>query len=491
VTVAGLVVMSVIAGTLAWSLRRTALWPLALPIALAFGESGFVQTWDFLVQLPVFPVPITWLDIMFVALVIAWLLVRRVAPKPKDPPSLWGFSAAPLAAWLAVVALAVPLAWIDGGVIKFGIAWIVLSYAYIPLSAVIVYDILRRSDRSAVWALLRSLSVIVSVLAVFYTLHMLGWSLYDLAGVNSTYTAVGEVRRDILTFPVWACITVPFLLWSERISLAEGCMIVVQIVAVAMSLTRSLVLACLFAIVFVVVARIAARRRPLQPLVPVSIGGVAFGVLAWSVPGFVTRTAELLLSRFDELAAGVTSVSTITQRLGVGERVSNFLSGWGMWMGAGFSDEALARSEASLGRLLVADSLWSIVLLNFGIIGAVIVALTLATGIAAGIRAAFKRRSEPLSLAIVATAALIWLSSRTIASSEIVTFCPLVCGFVIALVIAEVRGAWAAPQAVHGLLLGRDDAPALPGWLPRGVAIGVALAFVVLVEIVIGWVVAR
>jgi hypothetical protein len=492
VTLVGYAAMLGIAAALAWPLRRTALWPVALPVALALGESGFVQTWDLQVQLPGFPVPLGWLDIVFGALVVSWLLVRRVSPADRSRGLPVGLDVAVLVAWFVIVAIAVPLAWVDGGAVKLGIAWTVLSYSYVPLSAAMLYDMLRRTNRAAVQTLLRSLSVVTSVLAVFYILHMLGLSIYDLARVNSTYSYVAGVRRDILTFPVWACLTVPFLLWSERIRFIDSCMVVVQVAAVAASLTRSLVLACLLAVLFIVASRFVAGRRPFEPLLPVGIGAVSAAVLAWSLPGFIDRSLAVLLSRFDELSAGVTSVANVASRLGVGERVSSFLSGWGLWMGAGFSDAALARSQASLGQLLVDDSLWSIVLLRFGLIGVTLVAATIVVGIVSGVVAARRLRREPLAMAAVGTAALVWLAARTAASSEIVNFYPMVLAFILALIMVEARDAWSESDRVLRVLLGRGDAPELPAWVPRGAAAKVAaIALLVIVEFAIGRAIAR
>lgn len=491
-TLVGYVAMACIIAVLAWPLRGTTLWPLALPIALAFGEAGFVQTWDLQVQLPGFPVPLSWLDIVFVALLVAWLLVRRVSRPPKVLAARGHWHAAPLVAWLVMVALAVPLAWIDGGAIKLGISWSVLAYAYVPLSVAILWDVLRRTDRAALWVLLRSLSVVVSVLAVFYTFHMLGLSLYDLAGVNSTYSGVGEVRRDVLTFPVWACVTVPFLLWRERIRLVDGLMIVVQCIAVAMSLTRSLVLALGLAFLLLVVWRVAANRRPFQPLVVAAVGAASFTVLLWTVPAFVARAVDLLSSRFDELAAGVASVPNVVSRLDVGTRISSFLSGWGLWMGAGFSDAAIAQTQANVGRQLVADSLWSLILLRFGVIGVVVIAATLAMGVGTGLVAALKRRREPLAIAVVVAAALAWLCVRTAASSEIVANYPVVCAFLLAIVLVEERGAWSDSREVRRLLFDGGDTPSLPDWVPRSGALkAMALVLLVVVEITLGRAIAR
>jgi hypothetical protein len=487
VTPIGIVAMLCIAGAIAWPLRGTTLWPLALPVALALGESGFVQTWNLSIDIPGIPVPLLWTDVVFGSLVAAWLFVRRISPPSKPVPRLVHADMIPLAAWLALVVLAVPLAWIDGGAVKLGITWVVFSYSYVPLSFVLIWDVMRRTDRTAMWAMMRSLSVVVSVLSVFYVLHMLGLSVYDAAGINSTYYFADGVRRDILTFPVWACLTVPFIMWSERIRLAEGAMLVAQAAAVAVSMTRSLVLSCGLAIVLVVLARFPIRRRPMQPLVPVGVGLAGLGVLGLVMPGAIGRVLDPLVSRFDELSAGVGSVDTVAQRLGVGQRVSSFLSGWSLWMGAGFSDTALSQSQANLGQLLVADSLWSIVLLHFGIVGAAVVGATLAVGLGMGAFAAYLRRAEAFSLAIVATAALAWLTARTVASSEIVMYYPIVCAFVLALVAMEARDAWSGTPGVRGLLFERGEAPLLPAWIWNNALVRVAVVVaVVVVEILIG-----
>jgi hypothetical protein len=244
--------------------------------------------------------------------------------------------------------------------------------------------------------------------------------------------------------------------------------------------------------VVVALGRIATRRRPLQPLVPVAVGLAGLGTLAIAAPRALGRIVDPLLSRFDELAAGVTSVATMTQRLGVGERVSSFLSGWSLWMGAGFSDAALAQSRANIGSLLVADSLWSLVLLHFGVIGAIVVGVTLAVGLGAGVLATYRRRAQPMSLAIVGTAGLAWLVARTAASSEILTNYPIVCALVLALVMVEARDAWAKAPDARRLLLDRDDAPVLPSWARGNVLLtGGAIAILIVIEIVIGRMMAR
>jgi hypothetical protein len=492
VTIVGFVAMGCIAAALAWPLRGTTLWPIALPIALAFGEAGFVQTWDLQVNVSWFPVPFHWLDIVFGALVVAWLLVRRLSSSGSALPVSAGLDVGVLTAWLVMVAIAVPLAWIDGGAVKLGILWTALPYAYIPLSCILIYDILRRTNRAAMWALLQSLSVVTSVLAVFYILHMLGWSVYDAAGVNSTYSNVAGVRRDILTFPIWSCVTVPFLLWSERIRVAQGVMIVLQVAAVAVSVTRSLVLSCVFAIVLLVALRVIAVRRPLQPLVPLSVGAVALGASALFVPGLVSRTVGSLLSRFGELSGGVGSVTNVASRLNVTERVSSFLHGWTLWTGAGFSDAAVAQSQTNMGHLLVADSLWSLVLLGLGLLGAAAVAVALTVGLWSGIVATFRQRAEPLALGAVGAAALLWLIARTPASSEILITYPIVCAFALALVMVEVRSAWSTSSEALKLVFGREAAPVLPDWLPNDARFKAALVVLAVVaEVAIGRAIAR
>jgi hypothetical protein len=487
VTLVGVLAMTCIAVAIAWPLRGTDLWPLALPLALALGESGFVQTWNLSIDLPGVPVPIGWTDIVFASLVMAWLLVRRISPVGKPAPRLVHADLIPLAAWLALVAIAVPLAWIDGGAVKIGIAWTVFSYSYVPLCFVLMWDVLRRTSRAAMWRMLRTLSAVVTVLGAVYILHMLGLSLYDAAGVNSTYYFADGIRRDILTFPVWACVTAPFLLWSERIRLMEGAMLVVQAVAVAVSMTRSLVLSLALAALMVVVARVVYRRRPLQPLVPAGVALAGLGGLAVVMPGAISRVLDPLASRFDELSAGVGSVSTIGQRLAVGQRVSSFLSGWSLWMGEGFSDSAVAKSQNNLAQLLIADSLWSVVLLHFGIIGAAVVGATLAVGLGAGVVATHLRRAEPFSMAIVGTAALAWLAARTVASSEIIVNYPIVLAFVLALVTIEARDAWSDVAGARPMLFERGDAPVMPQWMRTSVLVKlVALAVVIAVEIVLG-----
>lgn len=491
-TLVGILAMLCIAAALAWPLRGTTLWPIALPIALAFSEAGFVQTSDLAIQIPLFPVALRWLDIVFGALVVAWLLVRRLSSAETASPLPVGVDVAALTAWLAIVVIALPLAWIDGGAIKLGISWILLPYCYVPLSTAMLYDVLRRTTRAAMWTLLRSLSVVVSVVAAFYMLHMLGWSVYDLAGVNSTYSSVGEVRRDTLTFPYWAYLTIPFLLWSERIRVVDACMIVLQITAVATSVTRSLILGCFLAVAFVMVSRLAVGRRPLQPLVPVSIGIAAFAVLESFVPEFVSRRAGVVLSRFDELSAGVGSVPTIAYRLGVGARISSLLKGWSLWMGPGFSDVAQLQTRVNLGKYILSDSLWTVILFYFGAIGVAIVGLTLMVGVGEGVLAVRREREEPLALAAVGTAALLWLIARTVASSEIMEFNPMVCALVLALIMLEARDAWSTSPEVRRLLLERGEARTLPEWLPQGPMLKVALvALAVVAEIAIGRAVAR
>jgi hypothetical protein len=488
----GALAMLCIVAALAWPLRRTTLWPIALPIALTFAESGFVQEWGLLIRVPGFPVPLRWLDIVFGSLVVAWLLVRRLSPREIEAPVPLGVDVALLVAWLCVVAISLPLAWLDEGSVKLGISWTILPYLYIPLGAIVLYDMLQRSDRTAMWTLLRSLSVVVSVLAGFYVLHMLGRSIYDLAGINSTYWQQGEFRRDMLTFPVWACLTIPFLLWSERIGVVEGSMLVVQLAAVAVSSTRSLVLACGLAIAFVVAARIAARRRPFQPLVPVGIGITVYGLLAWLAPAFVARRTDAILSRFDELSGGGASVPNLVYRLGVGERVSSLLGNQALWTGVGFSDSAGYQARASLSGLTLGDSLWPVILLRFGVIGMTIVGFTLVAGVATGLVAAWRRRREPLSLAVVGAAALLWLAARTVASAEIFEFAPLALALPTALVMVEARDAWSTSSHVQPLWFGRGEGLPLFGASPRGRAFKLGLlALVVVAEIAVGWVVAR
>jgi hypothetical protein len=272
----------------------------------------------------------------------------------------------------------------------------------------------------------------------------------------------------------------------------EGSMIVVQVAAVAVSVTRSLVLSCVLAIVLLVALRLAAGRRPLQPLVPLGVGAVAFGALALFVPGLVSRVVGSLLSRFSELSAGVASVTNVASRLNVTERVSSFLHGWTLWMGAGFSDSAVAQSQTNMGHLLVADSLWSLVLLGLGLLGMAVVGLALAVGLGAGVIATRRQRGEPLALAAVGAAMLLWLIARTPASSEILITYPIVCAFALALVMVEVRGAWSTCPEVLGLVFGRDATPVLPDWLPRDVRFRSALiVLVVVAEITIGRAIAR
>ena len=161
-------------------------------------------------------------------------------------------------------------------------------------------------------------------------------------------------------------------------------------------------------------------------------------------------------------------------------------------MGAGFSGAAVAQTQANFGRLLVEDSLWSAILLHFGILGVAVVAVTLAVGIGTGVLAALRRRTEPLALAAVGAAALVWLFARTAASAEIMMNYPLVCAFLLALVTVEARDAWSASQGVERLLLGRGDAPALPERMRRSVLFkAAAVALAVVVEIAIGRVIAR
>ena len=485
VALTGLFVMLSIAAVLAWPLRRTTLWPLALPIALAFGEAGFVQTWDMQVEVPYFPFTLRWPDIVFGALVIAWLLVRRLSPPQGGSRWAIGVDEGVVIAWLVMAAVAILLSWIDEGRIMPWITRDVLYYCYVPLGLVILQSVFRRTGREAVFVLLRSLSVVVSALSIVYILHMSGWSLYDRAGVQSSYSALGEVRRDSLTFPVWACVTLPFLLWSERIGIVESVMILLQSAALAASLTRSFVLAGVLAVLLVAVLRVVNRRRPTTLLVPIGFGIAFVGGLSWWAPESLRQSGRLLMSRFDELSRGVASVPNVVERLAVGERVSSFLRGWTLLMGAGFSEAARRQTDLNLGHLLVYDSLWSLVLLTFGIVGAVVVAATLLIGLLQGVSVAFRQRREPLSLAAVGAAALLWLIARTPASSEILSFYPMVCAFAFALVTVEAHSAWSASREVRPLLPDRREADMMLAHLPQGSAFRAMLAVLALTALVL------
>lgn len=485
-TLAGFTAMLLIFSTLAHATRGTTAWPLALPITLAFGEAGFVQTWDFVAYLPGLPLPIKWLDIVFGATLVAWLMVRRLSAEEVTGGGL-GIDTVVIGAWLLLVAIAVPMAWLDGGALKLGIAWVVLPYSYLPLAAAMLYGVFIRVPRSAVWRLLRALSVVVTVLGGIYVFHMLGPSLYDLAGISSTYSLSEGIRRDSLTFPVWICLTLPFLLWSEHIGVPEGVMIAVQLAAVVASVTRSLVIACVAAIVMLAFSRIVMKRGPQELLVPALLSGLGAAVVGWSATSLGARTADVLMFRFAELSGGLSSVPNLVARLRVGESVTGVLGSRSLWMGVGFSDAAIQRAQTLLGQAIVADSLWSVVLLNFGVVGAVVVAAILLVGIGTGVRTMWFHRSEPLALGAVGTAAMIWLSGRTVASSEILAFYPVVCAFALAVIAVEKRDAWSRSDTVLPLAFGRDTGSVVPAWFPHGVS-GRTLAIVVgvVLEILLG-----
>lgn len=457
-----------------------------MPIMLALGESVFLQTWNFRLSVPLLPEPLNWRDVLFLATLVAWSALQSARPRPDSLYPGWDL----VGGWLLLLwfAFQTPLSWLVGGEIKIGIALAARGLLYVPLGFLLWADIFRRVTREEVRWLLESVAVLCVPLAGLYALSTLGVRIYEAAGIQSAYYQAAGVRRDILTFPVWAKIALPVLIvWPGKRPVWRFAGAAVILVACFLTYTRSIIVPGL-AVVLICGLLLSGRTKGLavswlRPLLLIAAVGLALVVAGDYAP----QGLQYLAQRFEEIGSSGLGVSTFQARLAWGRTIAELVGRVDPWLGYGFSDQMLGEAFRVGSTMFLSDVLWLPLLLFTGWLGVALTANMLAAYGRTSARLAWAAESPWRELGCVVFCVFVWDVSRSFASSELLTNLGVGATTWMALAAVAVRGAvrdtWPAKRRLGSL---SEVFPQLGTPQGRRVAVALMIVGMLLAEVYLG-----
>jgi O-antigen ligase len=251
---------------------------------------------------------------------------------------------------------------------------------YLVLGYLLVRGIVSRATRAETQEFLAAVVIVNTIACALFILDQgLHLPIY-LGQANITYTYGGQAISRATTFaPVFNLLTLGFVLAKRRWTPGWLVVLAITLLAILVSLTRTLLIAAVFGLLIAIIAR--EFTRPDFNRVLRRIGTIALG-MAIIVVGF-SRMApaywSFLLKRFSEFTSGKTGAQIMNWHLRVihWDAVQRVVARADLAFGLGFPKPG---SNPVDGQIFSwsSDMTWVPILYHFGYLGLVLFGLLLA-----------------------------------------------------------------------------------------------------------------
>ena len=267
---------------------------------------------------------------------------------------------------------------------------------YLILSYLIMRGIVSRATRAETLAFLRAIVLVNTFVAVLFVLHQ-GFHLpiYSGAEYYSTVVSGVEITRTHRFSPAFTPLALGFILAMRDWRPIWLVALAVNILAVLVSYTRTLLIAALVAVVVAIIVRElrhpeAGRllRRGLAILGSIAVITVAF---AWMRPIEFGYLLDRLSGFF--AAGGASDIGNWRVREAAWSAVERVVSRIDPWFGLGFPEAGSNAVDSSI-YLWTWDNTWLPILYRFGIAGLVVLGLFLICFAVRALRMALAAREE-------------------------------------------------------------------------------------------------
>ena len=212
---------------------------LGIPIIMSMQESAFIQTTGFSLKLPLLPFTFNWtILILFIVLSLAFSLLKnkRVInhSNTKTIRTL-------LYCYIVLVVMQVVVPLFLSGRGNFGIIISIITRVSFPIYVLVWIYIFRRLSNESADKLIKAIVFITVLQSVMYILSGIGIRIYPSSIYLETQFEETRIIRDFKTIPVYIFIALPILMLSS--SIKDKYYLIIALMAVAMTYTRSVILA--------------------------------------------------------------------------------------------------------------------------------------------------------------------------------------------------------------------------------------------------------
>ena len=278
----------------------------------------------------------------------------------------------------------------------FGAVTAAVTSLYLILSYLIVRGIVSRATRAETIAFLRAIVLVNTLVAALFILHQ-GFHLPIYSGAEYYSTVVNgiEITRTHRYAPAFTPLALGFILAMRQWRPFWLVALAVNILAVMVTYTRTLLIAAVFAVVIAVVVRElrhpeAGRlvRRALTILGSVAVVAAAF---AWVRP----VEAKYLLSRLGEFASagGASDIGNWQVREMQWSAVQRVVSKIDPWFGLGYPEAGSNPVDAMI-YMWTWDNTWLPILYRFGIAGLIVLGFFVLAFAIRSLRMALSERED-------------------------------------------------------------------------------------------------
>jgi hypothetical protein len=420
--------------------RKTPLCFAVFPVILSFGESGFMNSWNFRLNLPGFPVTLIWQDIVFITLGLAWFYV--IKRRPNYLSGKLGLETGATLMLLLLMLIEIPATWLNIGAIWPSVFFNIRFYLYFPISIYLWIDILRRFTAEEVYLFVQSIAIVTVPIMGLYALSSVGYSVFPYVGINTIIIGTGTSLRDNLTFPVWSGLALSYFLSKQKKELSGAIALIIILFGIFFSATRTLFgITAILIVVSIVALRIKKQSlmSAMFSYIVILLAGVALLIITYPL---FPDNVRFVLSRLDEVLKTGLETANIMSRTNSFLAISSSTQQYDFVLGGGFAIQGASSYQAATAGYVMGDMFWTTVLFYFGWLGIVLFSLFYFSFMFASLSIVFNGKMSATPTSIIILLLFFWNLFRTFASSASLTIYPVSETLIFALITVEKRDLW-------------------------------------------------
>ena len=364
---------------MAWLLRRTKLFLLAIPIVMSMKESAFIDAYHFLLRFPGLPVALNYDTLLLIVLTIAYILFKH---QSKSSYSMrrrikGGLTLKLIIIFIAYSFIQVLIYWVGNMNLQLGLLFSLLSTLFPFLTILLWLQIMRFSTDEDLLVLINSITLISVILGILYILNSSGLEIYPFETYWEFSTQTVTIIRDFNTIPPWLSLSFATLL--IRNDLRSGLGLVILVIVVIFTYTRSILLS--YAGMFVVYLFIVSNYKKI--LKKYTVLAFLFAIFFFIFGDKLADNIDFFGGRFDEVSDTGIEESSFGKRLDTIEYLFDNPSLMAIIFGkrANVQEYDTGFDYSGAPTSIYADSTWSNIIYFSGIVGFMLLVLIYITTI--------------------------------------------------------------------------------------------------------------
>ena len=355
---------------MAWLLRHTKLFLLAIPIVMSMKESAFIGASHFSFYLPGLPVAINYDIFLLFVLTVTVILIKH---QSKSVHAVRRCVKGDLILKLVKIFIAfsviqVLIFWVGNMNLQLGLLFTLLSYLFPFLSILLWLQIMCLSTDKEVLVLINSITLITVILGILYVLNSSGLEIYPFEIYRELSFQAKTIIRDFSTIPPWLSLSLATLLVRDNLRSGLGLLILVTVII--FTYTRSILLS--FVTIFIVYSFIINNYKKL--LKRYIVLAFLFSIFFFVFGDKLVDDIDYLSGRFDDVSDTGIPESSLGKRLDTIDYLfSNpSLSAVIFGMRANIHEYGTGFDYSDAPTSISGDSTWSSIIYYGGIIGFVL-----------------------------------------------------------------------------------------------------------------------